>query len=69
VSTVLIGRLEVEVGGEGEFGPLAEDGLVAEAGINPDIERVVAARGVGGEADEFRPSGIVEFEPGIGSFF
>ena len=68
-AAVLIGRLEVEVGGEGEFGPLAQDGLVAEAGINPDIERVIAARGAGGETDEVRPSGIVEFEPRVGSFF
>jgi len=48
---MLVGRLEVEVGGEGEFGTLAKDGLVAEAGINPDIKRVVTAGGASGKTD------------------
>ena len=68
-AAVLVSRFEIEVGGEGEFGALAQDGFVAEAGIDPDIERVVAARGASGEADERGPGGIVEFEPGVRSFF
>ena len=41
-SAVLVGRLEVEIGGKLKLGTATQNRLMADAAVDPDIERVVA---------------------------
>ena len=68
-SAVLVGGLQVEIGGEAEFGALAHDGLVAEAGVHPHIEGVIAAGRACGQTDKAAPCSVIHFEPRVRAFF
>ena len=51
------------------IGVPVEDGHVAAAGIDPDVEGIPTAPGSGGKIQLPGPGVVVEFEPEIGSVF
>ena len=68
-AAVLIGSFEVEISGEAEFGALAHDGLVAEAGVHPHIKGVVATGRSCGQTNKGTPCSVIHFEPRVRAFF
>ena len=68
-SAVLVGRLKVEVGRIAQFGVAAEDRLVAHAGVDPHVERVVALGRAGGQAKEGAQLGVGHLEPRVRAAF
>ena len=66
-SAVLVGRLEIEIGGELKLGTAAQNRLMADATVDPDIERVVATDRSCRRSGQAAPLGIIEGEPGIRS--
>ena len=66
---MLVGRLEVEVGGVGQFGTAAEDGLVTDPRIDPDVESVVSFGRAGGESEHGGEFRVGHFKPRIGATF
>jgi len=68
-AAVLVGRFEVKVGWVLQFRAAAEDGLMAHAGIDPDVEGVVSFGRAGGESEHGGEFRVGHFEPRIGAAF
>ena len=62
---MLIGRFQIHVGGIAQFRSLRANGLMGNAAIDPDIERVVAMRGALGQSEFARERCIIELEPNV----
>ena len=68
-TAVLVGGFKVEVGGSREFWVAIEDGDVAGAGVDPDVEGVAAFAGASGKVEEGGEFVVGFFEPDIGAVF
>ena len=60
---MLVGGFKVKVCRGMKFRAFIEHGDVATARINPHVECVVTASGTCGQAELFRPPGVVFFKP------
>ena len=64
---MLVGGFEVDVRREAQFRALLEHGGMGNAGVEPDVERVVAPGGPFGQPDGLRPPCVVLFKPEVGA--
>ena len=64
---MLIRRLQIHIGGFAQRRMRGEDGLMADAGINPDVDRIAAMARSIGQAKFARERFIVEIEPDVGA--
>ena len=64
-AAMLVGALDIDIGGAGQLGMTVQNGDGGAAGVDPHIERVFAALAAFREADEVAPEGVVFFKPEV----
>jgi len=64
-AAMLIGALDIHIGGAVQLGMTVQNGDGGGAGVDPHIERVFAALAALGEAHEVAPEGVVFFKPEV----
>ena len=66
-AAMLVGGLDVEIGGAMQLGMVIQHADVAATGVDPHVERVITALRVGRKAHGLGPPGVVFFKPKIGA--
>ena len=64
-AAMLIGRLEIHVGGIAQFGMQRANGFVRNAAVDPNIDRVVAFRCAWRKVEFARKIDIVQLKPNV----
>jgi hypothetical protein len=66
-AAVLVRRFDIHVRGITQLGMFRENGRVADARIDPDVDGIVAMRDALGQTEFTRERDVIELEPNIRS--